>query len=253
MTHKPLWEGEARAGSVEWVVQRDRPHNPSRANDHHPHWKQLGVAVGGSPAQSRRSNFKPLPDFPSHDWDIYLDRRAEGRESLFRHRYPTLPPPGKSWSSVGIIVALSWLKPHLKFPGRMRSPVCVQASVSRPSYILRFYMRRRCATRLGCQLYWLEHRSDVFGVEDGQGWVVLLRGIVLGKELVVVGVHDGFRWVFSSQRQGSRLTISVVDGTTALGPVESRTDECSGLGIGTGVGGTPEARADPDLSKLVGF
>jgi hypothetical protein len=80
-----------------------------------------------------------------------------------------------------------------------------------------------------------------------------LRGVVLGKELVVVGVHDGLRWVIFCQRQGSRLAISVVDGTTALGPVESRTDECSGLGIGTGVGGTPEARADPDLSKFVGF
>jgi hypothetical protein len=76
-----------------------------------------------------------------HDRYIYLDRRAEGRESLFRHRYPTPPPPGKSPLRVGTIVALSWFKSRLKFPGRMRSPMSVQASVSRSTYILRFYMR----------------------------------------------------------------------------------------------------------------
>ena len=79
----------------------------------------------------------------------------------------------------------------------------------------------------------------------------LLRGVVLGKVLVAVGVHDGLSRVAPGQFQAIRLAGSVVEGTTVDVPAGSEVDERSGLGIGTGVGGTPVAIADPDLSGLI--
>ena len=42
-------------------------------------------------------------------------------------------------------------------------------------------------------------------------------------------------------------------GITVDDPLRRLVDKESGFGIGTGVGGTPEGRADPDLSGLAGI
>jgi hypothetical protein len=45
-------------------------------------------------------------------------------------------------------------------------------------------------------------------------------------------------------------TVPLGASTAVDEPLRRLVDEESGLGIGTGVGGTPEGRADPDLSGL---
>jgi hypothetical protein len=39
-----------------------------------------------------------------------------------------------------------------------------------------------------------QQSAVVISTGDGQRWVTLLRGVVLGKVLVVVGVVDGLGW-----------------------------------------------------------
>ena len=60
---------------------------------------------------------------------------------------------------------------------------------------------------------------------------------------MTVGVVDGPSWVAVSQALTVRLTISPIAGTTVDGEVGGLVDECSGLGVGTGVGGVPEGTA----------
>lgn len=86
--------------------------------------------------------------------------------------------------------------------------------------------------------------------EDGQNWPVALHGgAVLGEVLVVGGVGDGLRWIFCGQNQD----IMMVPLGAGTNPRGSLVNKESGLGIGTSARGTPEGRADPNLSRLAGI
>ena len=93
------------------------------------------------------------------------------------------------------------------------------------------------------------------GAEDCQSWVALLRGVVLGKVLVVGGVGDGPSRVVYGQNQGIRLTVNVVGGTTVDDLPGRPVDKESGPGIGASVGDFPEipSRADRDFSGYFGI
>ena len=69
---------------------------------------------------------------------------------------------------------------------------------------------------------------------------------------MVVGVEDGLIRVADSQVLGTSLTVNVVVGTTVDGEVRRFVDQCSGLGVGTGVWGTPEGTAKVNPSEFVG-
>ena len=69
---------------------------------------------------------------------------------------------------------------------------------------------------------------------------------------MVVGVEDGLIRVADSQVLGTGLTIHVVVGATVDGEVGRLVDQRSGLGIGAGIGGTPEGTAEVDPSEFVG-
>jgi hypothetical protein len=70
---------------------------------------------------------------------------------------------------------------------------------------------------------------------------------------VVVGVDDSPIWVGDGQELGGGLAGNPVPGMTKGVEVGNLVDERSGLGIGTGLGGPPEARADVDRSELGGI
>jgi len=70
---------------------------------------------------------------------------------------------------------------------------------------------------------------------------------------VTVGIVDGPVRVTDGQALASGLTVSPIVGATVLGEVGGLVDECSGLGIGTGVWGVPEGTAQVDLSICVGI
>ena len=69
---------------------------------------------------------------------------------------------------------------------------------------------------------------------------------------MIVGVEDGLIWVADSQVLGTGLTVNVVVGTTVDGEVGRLVDQCSGLGVGTGVWGAPEGTAEVNPSEFVG-
>ena len=68
---------------------------------------------------------------------------------------------------------------------------------------------------------------------------------------MIVGVEDGLGWVGFGQVLGIGLTVNVVFSATVDGEVGRFVDKCSGLGVGTGVGGAPEGTAEVDRPEFV--
>ena len=70
---------------------------------------------------------------------------------------------------------------------------------------------------------------------------------------MIVGVADRLVYVIDSQLLTISLTILVVLGAAVHLEVGSFMDKRSGLGIGTGIGGAPEAIAEVDRSESGGI
>ena len=68
---------------------------------------------------------------------------------------------------------------------------------------------------------------------------------------MAISVEDGRRWIAGGQVLGFILSGRVVFGATIGDEVGRLVDKCSGLGIGTGVGGAPEHTAEVDNSEFV--
>ena len=70
---------------------------------------------------------------------------------------------------------------------------------------------------------------------------------------MTIGVEDGMTWILDSQLLASGLTVNIVVGAAVVPEVRRLVDKYSGLGVGTCVGGSPEATAEVDLSGVVGI
>jgi hypothetical protein len=68
---------------------------------------------------------------------------------------------------------------------------------------------------------------------------------------VTVTVEDGGIWILDGQLLATGLTIIVVLALAVDGEVGRLVDKRSGLGIGTGGGGSLEATAEVDHSEFV--